>query len=61
MRSYYASSLQLLIYACLYIGSGGSTPVMDEPTYHEEESQEVRMCYFLLNILRNRAQMTDEL
>lgn len=34
---------------------------MDEPTYHEEESQEVRMCYFLLNILRNRAQMTDEL
>lgn len=43
------------------LGSGGSTPVMDEPTYHEEESQEVRMCYFLLNILRNRAQMTDEL
>lgn len=41
------------------LGSGGSTPVMDEPTYHEEESQEVRMCYFLLNILRNRAQMTD--
>lgn len=34
---------------------------MDEPTYHEEESQEVRMRYFLLSVFRNRAQMTDEL
>lgn len=44
-----------------FLGSGGSTPVMDEPTYHEEESQEVRMHYFLLSVFRNRAQMTDEL
>lgn len=34
---------------------------MDEPTYHEEESQEVRMRYVLLSVFRNRAQMTDEL
>lgn len=30
------------------LGSGGSTPVMDEPTYHEEESQEVRSVIFCL-------------
>ena len=30
-----------ILYYQFFVGSGGSTPVMDEPEYHEGESQEV--------------------